>query len=53
MKDKISKLIDRRKALEYRIEKLSQQNEFHNSALISGLKRRWIVLDKKITALWE
>jgi hypothetical protein len=53
MKDKISKLIDRREAIGERIEKLAQLNEFHNSALISGLKRRWIVLDKKISAIWE
>lgn len=53
MKDKISKLIDRRKALGDRIEKLEQLKFFHNAALVARLKRRWIVLDKKIAALWE
>lgn len=53
MKDKISQLIDRRKAIEAKIEKLSQLNAPGAAFLISRLKRRWIVLDKKIASLWE
>jgi hypothetical protein len=53
MKDKISQLIDRRKALGERIEKLLELNAPGSAALVSRLKRRWIVLDKKIAALWE
>ena len=53
MQDKISQLIDRRKALEYRIENILELNAPGSAALVARLKRRWIVLDKKIAALWE
>ena len=53
MKDKISKLIDRRKALEDEIEIQAALMTPTASALVVKLKRRYVVLDKKIAALWE
>lgn len=53
MQDKISKLIDRRKALEAEIENQAALMTPAAAALVVKLKRRYVVLDKKIAARWE
>jgi hypothetical protein len=53
MKDKISQLINRRKAMEIEIERLAALNTPQAAALIVKIKKRYMVLDKKIARLWE
>lgn len=53
MKDKISQLIDRRKAIEDKIEIQAALMTPKSAALVVKLKRRYVVLDKKIAATWE